>query len=172
MSRTDIPDYSSYDIKTPRFIPIFTWAKVVKVYDGDTITVVGGDKKMMEIGIPPYKYSCRLYGIDTPEITKACDEEKEYGKIITLFLRKLIINKIIRVEIVPDDDKYGRLLTKIYLDKIDISKLLLDKKFAVPYYGGKKDPWEIRKKCLDISIIHKIKFANISDNKITENSEK
>ena len=36
-------------------------------------------------------------------------------------------------------DKYGRLLADLYLDELHINKDMIDKKYAVQYYGKKKE---------------------------------
>lgn len=46
-------------------------AKVIKVYDGDTITVVFNYNNKY------YKWNCRLNGIDTPEIKSNNEDEKK-----------------------------------------------------------------------------------------------
>ena len=125
------------DYKTlPHFIPPINSGRVVKVYDGDTITVaskINGLKKS-----PIYKFQIRLNGIDTPEIKTKNQEEKE----IALKIRDILSDKILGKDIVLKNiqtEKYGRLLCEIYLNKIHINQWLIDQKYAVPYKGGKKN---------------------------------
>ena len=57
------------------FIPPLTMGKVIKVYDGDTITIAS---KMPFENSPYYRFSVRLKGIDCPEIRTKNMEEKQY----------------------------------------------------------------------------------------------
>jgi len=110
-------------------------AKVVGVYDGDTIRVVfkfNGDY---------YKFSIRLMGIDTPELRTKNENEKKCGYYVKGILEDKILNKIIKLECVGED-KYGRILANIYLEKENINKYLIDNKYAYPYEGGTKKSFE------------------------------
>ena len=107
---------------------------VIKVYDGDTITIVyknESDKKV-------YKGSLRLRGIDTPEIRTKNKNEKEIAQIAKNRLNTLVFNKYIRLEKI-DYDKYGRILADIYVKNINISEYMVNKRFAVKYDGGTKN---------------------------------
>lgn len=125
------------DYKTlPHFIPPINSGRVIKVYDGDTITVVSKIKGLKKS--PIYKFQIRLNGIDTPEIKTKNQEEKE----IALKIRDMLSDKILGKDIVLKNiqtEKYGRLLCEIYLDKLHINQWLIDQKYAVPYTGGKKN---------------------------------
>ncbi len=93
---------------TPRFSlnGLKTKATIIDVYDGDTVTALFPFKGDM------YKWKCRLYGIDTPEIRK----EKVKAIESRDFLRSLVLNKEVDLECL-NFDKYGRVLVKIYTDK-------------------------------------------------------
>ena len=54
----------TYDKTTP-FVPPIDKGKVVKIYDGDTITIAA---KLPYSSSPLYRFSVRLNGIDTPEL--------------------------------------------------------------------------------------------------------
>ena len=107
---------------------------VIKVYDGDTITIVyknESDKKV-------YKGSLRLRGIDTPEIRTKNKNEKEIAQIAKNRLNTLVFNKYIRLEKI-DYDKYGRILADIYVKNKNISDLLINERLGVKYDGGTKN---------------------------------
>ncbi len=112
-------------------------AKVVKVYDGDTITVVF--KHQSEY----HRWSCRLYGIDTAELhptstsTSTPTPDKRRAEKARDFLSSQILNQIVSIECF-EFDKYGRLLVTITQDGTDINALMIEKKYAVPYFGGTK----------------------------------
>ena len=79
--------------------------KVVKLADGDSITVLGDDNK---------KYKVRLSGIDTPE------HDQPYGDIASAFLSKKIANKTVCVGWYKKD-RYQRLVGVVRLNDEDIS---------------------------------------------------
>jgi endonuclease YncB( thermonuclease family) len=124
-------------------------ARVVDVYDGDTITCVTkymGSNKFVKI-------KCRLIGIDTPEMRGGTDETKQDAIKSRDFIKDLIFNKIIYLKC-DVNDKYGRVLVivflknpvpfyrkNIYLDKYfikSVNNIMLNEKLGVEYYGGKK----------------------------------
>ena len=122
------------DIETakPFVAPIEPYGTVVKVYDGDTITVVA---KLQLQGSPYYKFSIRLAGIDTPEIRGANREA-------AIEARDALANKIMhkKVEITNvKTEKYGRLLADIHIDGLHINQWLINEGYAKPYFGGKKE---------------------------------
>jgi len=111
-------------------------AKCVDVYDGDTIQLV------FPLQDELFRWTCRLIGIDTPEIRTKNKKEKTFGYTVRNNLREQILNKVVTVKC-EDFDKYGRLLVHIYLDKDtpSINEWLIDNKFAFSYDGGKKQNW-------------------------------
>ncbi len=119
--------------------------QVIKVYDGDTITIAS---KLPYDESPLYRLSVRLNGIDTPEIKGKTADEKQAAKDARDALAGLIMNKQIRLENV-ESEKYGRILADVYLGDLHINKWLIDNRYAVAYDGGTKqrpDNWlEYRK---------------------------
>ena len=116
-------------------------AKVVDVYDGDTITIVIFNKFSFE------KHKLRMYGYDSPEMKPKLDKENrnheiEKAKEAKQFISDLLLNKIVTFESMGYD-KYGRLLGKIYTDNLcskhDVNQLMLDKGHGYAYYGGTKN---------------------------------
>ena len=116
------------------FIPPICDGKVVKVYDGDTITIA---TKLPYENSPYYRFSVRLKGIDCPEIKTKNKEEKECATIARDFLREILMDKIVILKEV-ELEKYGRILADVYLNDQNISLLLCEKKLAVKYDGGTK----------------------------------
>ena len=113
------------------FDGIKTYAKIYNVYDGDTVKII------FEFQGKMIKYSCRIYGIDTPEIRTKNKEEKIKGFAARDFLSDLILNKILQVHLMKFD-KYGRLLIKILYNNQDISNIMIQQGHAKPYFGGTK----------------------------------
>lgn len=128
------------------FVPNFEICKCIKVYDGDSITVIA----YLFNNIKPYKFTLRIDGVDTPEIRSKNWKEKQFAKIVRDNLQEKILNKIIKVKI-HKKDKYGRLLATIY-ENIDnpgeddkkiesINEWLVKNKYAKRYFGGTKEKW-------------------------------
>jgi micrococcal nuclease len=123
-----------YEDTVPFVFPI-TSGQVVKVYDGDTITIAS---KMPYDNSPMYRFSVRLNGIDTPEIKGATEDEKSMALEARNKLSELIMNKHVFLKNVSSE-KYGRILADVYLDDtIHINQWLVDNRYAVKYDGGTK----------------------------------
>lgn len=85
-----------------------------------------------------YRFHIRLLGIDTPEMKSKNPEEKKLAYMARDFLQTLVLNKNIRLENISTD-KYGRILAYVITEEgINVSDMMLDKRFAVVYDGGKK----------------------------------
>lgn len=117
----------------PFVFPI-TEGQVIKVYDGDTITIAS---KMPYPESPMYRFSVRLNGIDTPEIKGKNADEKEIAKKARDELSTLILNKTVTLKNVQSE-KYGRILAEVYLEDVCLNEWMIEKKFAVKYDGGTK----------------------------------
>lgn len=82
--------------------------RVVKVNDGDTITV--------EMG--PNEEKIRLLGVDTPETQHPSKPVQCFGKAASEFTKKLVGTNPVRLEADPindNRDRYSRLLRYVYL---------------------------------------------------------
>lgn len=129
--------------------------KVVKVSDGDTITILTSDKT---------QYKIRLNDIDAPE------KKQAFGNKSKDNLAKYIAGKTVKVEY-KTKDKYKRILGTIYYNNIDINLQQVKDGYAwvykkysknQDYYNAEKvarenkkglwidksplEPWEFRKK--------------------------
>lgn len=125
---------------TIKYIPSISYGKVIKVYDGDTITVAS---KLNSNDSTIYRFSVRLLGIDSPEIKGKSETEKRLAKQSRDALYEFIYGKIVKLENVTTE-KYGRILANVICDGINVSTWMLDNKFAISYDGGKKtipDEW-------------------------------
>jgi endonuclease YncB( thermonuclease family) len=74
--------------------------KVVKIADGDTVTIVDDSGK---------KHRIRLAGIDAPE------KDQPYGDISTQGLNKLVSGRIVTIEY-EKRDRYKRIIGKVLVD--------------------------------------------------------
>lgn len=124
----------------PEDVPMFslngylTEAKVVKVYDGDTVHVVF---KYFE---KYYRWIGRIAHVDTPELRTKNLEEKKKGYEVRDKLRELIFGKVVQLHC-HEFDKYGRLLIDIQIDDIKVDEWLITNGYAKKYEGGTKEKW-------------------------------
>ena len=123
------------DVKSFSFNGVEKYARIVKVYDGDTCTILFTWKNQN------IKTSCRILGIDTPELRTKNPIEKKLGYIAKEFLEGLILEKVLKVKF-GKDGKFGRPLVEIFLHNgQSISDIMIANEYAKPYFGGKKQKW-------------------------------
>jgi endonuclease YncB( thermonuclease family) len=126
----------------PNTISYFTFkdkylmVKVTDVYDGDTCSII------LKYAGTFAKYKLRMFGYDSPERRPRLDvvnrdEIIKNALIARDALKKRILHKVVAVYFYKED-KYGRLLGNIYIDKENINKWMIDNNYGYPYFGGKK----------------------------------
>ncbi len=113
-----------------------TEAKVVHVYDGDTIHIV------FKYFDNFYKWNCRISHVDTPELRTKNEEEKRKGYEVRDKLRELILDKIVNVQCL-EFDKYGRILINVWnmVDTKSINEIMIEEGHGKAYDGGTKEKW-------------------------------
>jgi micrococcal nuclease len=122
---------------TIQFVPPISGGQVIKVYDGDTITIAS---RIDIPNSPLYRFSVRLNGIDAPEIHGKNTDEKASAIYARDRLESLILHRFVHLKN-QKTEKYGRILADVYLGDLYINQWLLDEKLVVPYDGGtKKSP--------------------------------
>jgi micrococcal nuclease len=131
MSQSEISELVN---KAIPFTPPLTEGIVIKVYDGDTVTIVS---KLPYDTSPLYKFSVRINNIDCPEIRGSNDDEKTCAKIAKQRVSDLILNKKIELHNIGTE-KYGRVLADVSIDGLDLGTLLVNERLAVRYDGGTK----------------------------------
>ena len=120
----------------------YMYPEVVKVVDGDTISIILGALKPYP---PLANVKIRVLGIDTPETTwrAKCEEEKQLG----LKAKQAVIDLIgdrIRIKITDYKwDKYGgRINSNVFVGSVNLAEYLLQRGLAKPYTGkGPKPKW-------------------------------
>ena len=132
LSYMESMEYIEYK-DTIEFVVPITKGKVIKVYDGDTITVAS----RITPESPIYRFQVRMNGIDTPEIKGGSMHEKELAIKARNELSKMIMGKMVYLKN-NKTEKYGRVLSDVYLNDLHINQWLLDNKYAVEYSGGTK----------------------------------
>lgn len=152
-------DWIKFNKKTPKFSfeNLETSCRIVSLYDGDTIDIILPLIPNEYIG---YRFSCRLYGIDTCELKNSNEFLKGISQKSILFLyHQITKNTLPKLpflelrELIEKDlndnvyllkvkcfqfDKYGRILLDIFTDNTTASDLLLENKLAYPYLGKTK----------------------------------
>lgn len=121
--------------KYTRYIPNISKEKVIKVYDGDTITIISKIPWLFKS--KTYKFSIRLAGIDAPEIKSKNPHEVLKANRSRSALARMILNKKVKLKHLRRE-KYGRILCDVYYKGTNINKWMILKGYAVKYNGGKK----------------------------------
>ena len=98
--------------------------KVVKVADGDTITILNSQNKQIKI---------RLYGIDAPE------KAQDFGNVSKEHLANLVAGKNIDATVI-DIDRYGRSVSRINIDGKEVAEEMLKSGLAWLYTSYCKIP--------------------------------
>lgn len=91
--------------------------RVVKVADGDTITVLDASLTQHRI---------RLYGIDAPE------KKQPFGTVCRGVLASLVAGQQVQVD-VRDQDRYGRSIGIVTVGKTDANEKMVDQGCAWAY---------------------------------------
>ena len=137
-SSKNLPDEIEWKDTVP-YIPPVTRGRVIKVYDGDTITIA-----TYVHGLPDlYRFSVRLNGIDCPEMKTKNESEKAVAKIAKQCLSDIILGRDVELRDVQLE-KYGRLLAEVWCDGVSMNDMLVKERLAVSYDGGTKcipDNW-------------------------------
>lgn len=91
--------------------------KVVGVADGDTLTVLLAGNRNIKV---------RLAEIDAPEKSQA------FGQVSRKSLSDLVYGKLIKVR-VNDTDKYGRTVGRVFVGKLDVNLMQVERGLAWAY---------------------------------------
>lgn len=103
-------------------------AKVIDVYDGDTITVA-----FETLGLGVFSHKIRLAEINTPEIRTRDADEKIAGYEARDVLIEKVMGKIVNLNILKYG-KYGRLIGDITMvDGVNISDFMIAGGYAKKY---------------------------------------
>jgi endonuclease YncB( thermonuclease family) len=114
------------------YVPEFTEGKIIKCYDGDTVTIatVLHDKVV--------RFNIRMLGYDCAEIKSKNLQEKQVAKWAKAFITDLIYGKMVKIAKNDGYDKYGRLLLELEINGVNVNHLMLQK-WGVEYQGGHKE---------------------------------
>ena len=113
-------------------------------YEGIVKRVVDGDTIKVDAFVAPgmiATFSVRVRGIDAPEVSRACEAERELGKQARDFVRNLYKpGDIVKLDDVGSDKYAGRVVANIYRkipsgEFVKLSTELLIAGLAVSYDG-------------------------------------
>lgn len=125
------PPKSYYDQSRYADYPIELMCDFVKVIDGDTVVLacppkIGDAEKTLR--------SVRIWGIDAPEL-----KQKHWGYFAKNNLKTLINNvSLIKVRVL-DQDRYQRVIAKLYIDNIDLGLEMVKLGAATVYHRYNQD---------------------------------
>lgn len=128
-----VPSDVEWEDTIPFVVPV-SEAKVIKCYDGDTITIAFKLSKKKNV---IYRLPVRLRGIDCPELRTKDPNEKECAELAKQMITDLVLGKIVKLQN-RDMDKYGRLLADVIVGNTNISEVLILNRLAIAYDGGTK----------------------------------
>lgn len=110
-------------------------AIIKKVYDGDTVIID------IDLGFHIWirDQSVRVEGINTPEIRTKNLLEKEVGYLVRDYVGNILkVDEEVVFLSKEIEGKFGRLLGDFQINNKKLTDVLLEKQFALPYFGGKK----------------------------------
>ena len=108
---------------------------VIRVYDGDTITVnINGVHPLLGEAL-----GVRINGVDTPEIRGECERESYQAQVAKFMVKHMIDHNNKKVTLKNcERGKYFRLVCDVYTTEYNIAEELLKVKLGFPYDGGTK----------------------------------
>lgn len=110
----------SLSTKSAKTLKVIT-GKVIRVTDGDTITVQSYQKEKI-----------RFAQIDAPETSHFGSTPQPFGKESSAFLRSLVSGKNVRVD-VEAVDQYGRNVGTVFIDGINVNREMVKNGYAWVY---------------------------------------
>jgi endonuclease YncB( thermonuclease family) len=134
--------------------------KVIKVYDGDTITIAAKlpwSPEMIEENTKIYRFHVRLLGIDTPEMRAITRDEKEVAHEIQAIMAKKLMGTYVQLKNVSLE-KYGRILADVYVTfngettEVHLNDWMIQSRYAVKYDGGTKNRPSSWRKYIDSGV--------------------
>ena len=90
-----------------------------------------------------YRFTLRLLGIDTPEITGASADEKRVARAARDVLSEMVLGEMVKIDVSAGFDKYGRLLAVVTHDiHGDVAQVLVQKGYAGNLRTLAADSWK------------------------------
>lgn len=131
----EISSATSTPLSSPAIENIFPFAKIIKVIDGDTVTIQT-DELSASSTYRTMTYKVRLIGINTPETVDPRKEVECFGKEASAEAKKVLSGKNVKLELDASQqrtDRYGRLLAYVYVENILFNQYMIENGFAYEY---------------------------------------
>ena len=112
-------------------------AQIIRVNDGDTVVIAA---PFLPQPLKP-ELAVRVFGVDTPEkgFRAKCAAEDQRGQAATEFTKKAVASaKKTEVTLYAWDKFGGRVLGTIILDGKNLRDMLIERGYAIPYFGEAK----------------------------------
>jgi len=123
---------ATWDNTVP-FVPPITGGYVIKVYDGDTITVAN---RLPIPNSPLFRFSVRLRGINAAEMKPLDGPQFGEAQRAKDALTQMVLGKIVFFEDVGTE-KYGRFLASVYVlhktGRVHVNEWMVQNALAAPY---------------------------------------
>ncbi len=116
-------------------IPDPITARVVSVYDGDTLTVDAEPWPGVTI-----RTAVRVNGVDTPEIRGKCQAEKDLAIRARDFVREKVGERV-QIANVKHGKYAGRVVADVLVGGERLSDMLIAVGLGRPYEGGRRESW-------------------------------
>ena len=113
------------------FVPEFVEGKIIKCYDGDTVTIA------TVLNDEVVRFNVRMLGYDCAEIRSKDAQEKQVAKWAKEDITGQILHQMVKVVKNEGYDKYGRLLLELEFEGRNINEIM-KQKWGVSYHGGHK----------------------------------
>ncbi len=110
-------------------------ARVVSVYDGDTLTVDAAPWPGLTA-----RTSVRVAGVDTPEIRGKCQAEKDQAIRARDFVRATV-GATVQLTKIRHGKYAGRVVADVWVNGRKLSDLLIAENLGRPYHGGRREGW-------------------------------
>ena len=110
-------------------------ARVVSVYDGDTLTVDAAPWPGLTA-----RTKVRVAGVDTPEIRGKCQAEKDMAVRARDFVRT-VVGAQVQLTDVRLGKYAGRVIAEVWVDGQKLADLLIAGNLGRPYHGGRREGW-------------------------------
>ena len=111
-------------------------AEVLRVIDGDTITV----RARIWIG-QDLTTNVRLFGVNAPELRGHCEAERKLAEEARRFLAARVEGRAVLLRNIALDKFGGRVVARVEDGMGDVAAALLAARLANPYDGGARGSW-------------------------------
>ena len=117
-------------------------------YKAVLVRVIDGDSVVVDVDLWPglaQRVSVRLAGINAPELRAPAECERLAAQKAMDAVQALVTTGTLTLTDVGPDKYWGRIVGKLWVvtakGKVDLGQILIERRLAKPYSGGKRLPW-------------------------------